>query len=45
VTDREIITLYRSGEREKAFSEIVSTYSERLYWHVRHLSFIARRYG
>lgn len=37
MTDREIITLYRSGEREKAFSEIVSTYSERLYWHVRHL--------
>lgn len=33
--DGEIIRLYRSGEEERAFSEIVRSYSERLYWHVR----------
>ena len=35
MTDREIITLRRSGEYEKAFNAIVDSYSERLYWHVR----------
>lgn len=35
MSDEEIIGLYRSGEREKAFNEIVRNYSERLYWHVR----------
>ena len=33
--DGEIIRLYHSGEEERAFSEIVRSYSERLYWHVR----------
>ena len=33
--DQQIISLYRSGEHEKAFNEIVSAYSERLYWHIR----------
>lgn len=27
--------LYRSGAEEKAFRIIVSTYKERLYWHIR----------
>ena len=35
VTDREIIDLYKDGQQEKAFKEIVDSYSERLYWHVR----------
>jgi len=35
MTDKEIIELYGSGQREKAFREIVEAYSERLYWHVR----------
>ncbi|MBP3269478.1 MAG: RNA polymerase sigma factor [Bacteroidales bacterium] len=35
MTDKEILDLYKSGQREKAFKEIVSSYSERLYWHVR----------
>ena len=35
MTDKEIIELYKAGQREKAFSEIVESYSERLYWHVR----------
>ncbi len=34
-SDDEIIRLYKSGEHERAFSEIVKAYSERLYWHVR----------
>lgn len=33
--DDEIIRLYRSGDRERAFSEIVKAYSERLFWYVR----------
>ena len=33
--DEDIIRLYRNGERERAFSEIVNAYSERLYWYVR----------
>mgnify|MGYP004506684443 CR=1 FL=1 len=33
--DGDIICLYRDGEEERAFSEIVKAYSERLYWHVR----------
>lgn len=35
MTDEEIIVLYRNGQKEKAFNEIVAAYSERLYWHVR----------
>ena len=33
--DREIIDLYKAGQQERAFREIVDSYSERLYWHVR----------
>jgi len=36
MTDKEIMDLYKSGRQEEAFKEIVSSYSERLYWHVRH---------
>lgn len=35
MTDSQIIDLYRRGQHEKAFNYIVSTYTERLYWHVR----------
>ena len=35
MTDSEIISLYNSGQHEKAFNNIVDTYTERLYWHVR----------
>lgn len=35
MTDKEILDLYKSGRREAAFKEIVESYSERLYWHVR----------
>lgn len=33
--DSQIMELYRSGECELAFGELVKAYSERLYWHVR----------
>lgn len=35
MTDSQIIELYRNGQKDKAFSYIVSSYTERLYWHVR----------
>lgn len=35
MSDREIMELYNSGAQERAFNEIVSKYSERLYWHIR----------
>lgn len=37
MTDKEILRLYNNGEQERAFNEIVRSYSERLYWHVRRL--------
>ncbi len=35
MNDQQIIALWESGQRERAFNEIVRNYSERLYWHVR----------
>ena len=35
MTDSQIINLYKAGQHEKAFEHIVSSYTERLYWHVR----------
>lgn len=35
MTDIEITALIRNGQVEEAFNEIVRSYSERLYWHVR----------
>lgn len=35
MSDEEILRLYHDGDTEKAFSEIVRTYGERLFWHVR----------
>ena len=29
--------MYRAGDRERAFGELVKSFSERLYWHVRGL--------
>ena len=37
MSDEEILSLYRSGDRERAFGELVKSLSERLYWHVRGL--------
>lgn len=38
MSDEEILNLYHAGEQERAFSELVGSYSERLYWHVRGLT-------
>lgn len=35
MTDKEIISTYKNGDCSKAFTEIVNSYSERLYWYVR----------
>lgn len=35
MTDKEIIKLFHDGEHEKAFGELVTSYGERLYWHLR----------
>lgn len=35
MTDREIAILITDGRMEEAFNELVKSYSERLYWHVR----------
>lgn len=37
IDDKEIIELYRSGERNRAFNLIVRQYGEQLYWHIRKL--------
>lgn len=37
MTDKEIIALLNEGDSQKAFEELVHSYSERLYWHIRHL--------
>jgi len=35
MSDDQIISIYRSGRKEEAFKELVDSYSERLYWHLR----------
>ncbi len=38
MTDKDIIDLYKKGEETRAFNEIVKSYSERMYWHIRRFS-------
>ena len=35
--DKQILELYRSGERNQAFNLLVRQYGEQLYWHIRKL--------
>ena len=35
--DGQIIRLYKAGQREEAFNQIVKNYGERLYWHIRRI--------
>ena len=36
MTDHDILSLFRQeGREEKAFNELLSSYQERLYWHIR----------
>lgn len=37
MSGEDILRIYRDGDRERAFNELVKSYSERLYWHVREL--------
>lgn len=38
MTDREIIELFnQKGQEEKAFRELLRSYQERLYWHIRRM--------
>ena len=37
MSGEEILAMYRAGDRERAFGELVKSFSERLYWHVRGL--------
>lgn len=34
-TEKELVELFQSGEKEAAFRQIVKLYQERLYWHIR----------
>ena len=37
-TDTELLALFREpATKEKAFTEIVKKYQERLYWHIRRM--------
>lgn len=38
MTDREILELYRAGQQEKAFRELIGSYKEKLYWHIRYFT-------
>ena len=35
--DSDILTLFREGERDRAFNSLVRKYSERLYWQIRNM--------
>lgn len=35
LSDREIMSVYRSGDKERAFKALMDNYRERLYWHIR----------
>ena len=37
IEDSDIIRLYKAGQREEAFNQIVKNYGERLYWHIRRI--------
>ena len=35
--DSDILRLYKAGQKEEAFNQVVKNYGERLYWHIRHI--------
>jgi len=37
MTDRELLDLYHSGSREKAFNVLIKTYQQRVYYHIRRM--------
>lgn len=38
MTDKELISLHNEGRYELVFDKLVKTYSQRLYWHLRHFT-------
>lgn len=37
MTDKELLELFHSGKREKAFTVLVETYQQRVYYHIRRM--------
>src|SRR5690242_20153778 len=37
MTDREIIDLYHSGSKEKAFTMLIEKYQQKIYYHIRRM--------
>ena len=37
IEDSEILRLFKAGQKEEAFNQVVKNYGERLYWHIRHI--------
>ena len=37
VTDQEIIETYKKGNQDLAFSQLMTKYQERIYWHIRRM--------
>ena len=37
MTDRELLNIFHSGKREKAFTLLMETYQQKIYWHIRRM--------
>lgn len=37
MTDRELLDLFHSGAREQAFTVLVETYQQKVYYHIRRM--------
>ncbi len=37
MTDRELLDLFHDGKREKAFTLLIETYQQKVYWHIRRM--------
>ena len=37
MTDRELLDLFHDGKRERAFTLIIETYQQKVYWHIRRI--------
>ncbi|MCS6820158.1 MAG: RNA polymerase sigma factor [Chitinophagales bacterium] len=40
ISDSQILEMFHSGKREKAFSLLMEKYQERIYWHIRRMVMI-----
>lgn len=37
MTDKELLELFHSGKREKAYTQLIETYQQRIYYHIRRM--------